>query len=376
MIYDVIVLGIGGMGSAAAFELARRGRRVLGLERFGLGHDRGSSHGRTRVIRKAYFEHPDYVPLLHRSYQRWYELEQRRGKHLLTECGCLSLGPADGELVAGVRRAAAEHKLPLENFTAAELRRAYPQFRFDDSVVGAFERVAGYLDVEQCVLSYAEEAQLLGADLRENEPAVSWTANSSGVTVRTERHTYNALKLVVCAGSWSSSLLADLKVPLKPTRQTLFWFDPLDAAALRRDVFPIYLTDTPQGMFYGFPVVDSTGAKVALHAPGEAVTDPSAVNREVKPGEEAGCRAFLERHIPQAAGELKSSKVCLYTYSPDGHFIIDVHPAHSNVCVAAGFSGHGFKFASVVGEILADLADKGRTDLPIDMFRIGRFGGK
>src|SRR5579871_1638895 len=163
--YDVIVLGLGGMGSATAFELARRGRRVLGLEQFQPGHDRGSSHGHTRVIRKAYYEHPDYVPLLHRTYARWYDLEQRRGQHLLTECGCLSIGPPDGELVAGVRRAAREHRLPVEDLSAADLRRRFPALRFGDDQEAVLEPQAGFLYVEECVRAYAEEARRLGAEL-------------------------------------------------------------------------------------------------------------------------------------------------------------------------------------------------------------------
>jgi sarcosine oxidase len=371
--YDVIVLGLGGMGSSVAFELARRGRRVLGLEQYCLGHDRGSSHGQTRIIRKAYFEHPNYVPLLHRAYERWYDLEQLQGKRLFTECGCLSIGTPDGTLVAGVRRAAAEHKLPVENLPAAELRRRFPAFRFGDDYVGVFERAAGFLQVEDCVVGYAEEARKLGADLRFDTAALSWQAAGSGVVVRTENQEFAADRLVITAGAWAGRVLADLGLPLTVRRKALLWYATGQQRLYRRDVFPVYLTDSPQGTYYGFPVVDASGHKVARHDGGQVVRDPASVDRTVTAADEADCRAFLDMHLPGVDGLLSSSRICLYTLTPDEHFAIGVHPHHAQVSIAAGFSGHGFKFASVVGKILADLAERGTTDLPIDMFRLTRF---
>jgi sarcosine oxidase len=371
--YDVIILGIGGMGAATAFELARRGRRVLGLEQFDLGHDRGSSHGQTRIIRKAYYEHPNYVPLLRRAYQHWYDLEQRQGRHLFTECGCLSIGRLDGELVNGVRRSAAEHGLAVENLSADELRRRYPALRFGDEYAGVLERDAGFLYVEHCVVAHVEEAIRLGAELRPNEPVRSWEAMAGGVTVRTEGGTYTAERLIVTAGSWAGRMLADLGLPLTVRRKVLLWYATSDDRLFRRDVFPIYLAELPEGFYYGFPVIDGIGHKVARHDGGAVVPDPSQVDRTVTPADEEDCRQFLARHLPAAAGPLRHSRVCLYTLTPDHHFIIDRHPRHANVVIAAGFSGHGFKFTPAVGEILADLAEHGRTDLPIDMFRLGRF---
>ena len=371
--YDVIVLGLGGMGTAAAFELARRGRRVLGLEQFQPGHDRGSSHGHTRVIRKAYYEHPDYVPLLHRTFTRWYDLEQRCGQHLLTECGCLSIGPPDGELVAGVRRAAIEHHLPVEDLSAAELRRRFPALRFGDDEVAVLEPQAGFLYVEDCVRAYANEARRLGADLHGDEPAVSWKAAAGGVQVQTRQHTYSADRLVITAGAWAGAVLGGLGLPLKVLRKVLFWFGTAGDQLLRRDVFPIYMAETPGGFYYGFPVLDPAGHKVARHDGGEPVADAAAVNRTVHAAEEADCRAFLRAHLPVVDGPRRQDKVCLYTMTPDQHFILDLHPAHPQVAIAAGFSGHGFKFAAVVGEILADLVEHGRTDLPIGRFRLARF---
>jgi len=371
--FDVIVLGLGGMGTAAAAELARRGRRVLGLEQFNIAHDRGSSHGQTRIIRKAYYEHPCYVPLLHRAYERWYDLEQRQGKHLFTTCGLLSIGAPESELVSGVRRSAAEHALPVDHLSADDLRRRFPQFRYGYDVAGILEKEAGFLYVEDCVRAHAEEARRLGATLHHNEPVVSWEATATGVTVQTAGRQYHAARLVITAGAWASRVLADLGLPLTVRRKALLWLATADDQRFRRDVFPLFMSEQPTGFYYGFPVLDGHGLKVARHDGGLIVDDPAAVDRSLNAEDEHDIRTFLSSHLPEVNGPVRHAKICLYTLTPDQHFILDVHPAHPHVALAAGFSGHGFKFASAVGEILADLADRGTTSLPIDMFRLGRF---
>ena len=372
--YDVIVLGVGGMGSAAAFELARRGRRVLGLEQFALGHDRGSSHGHTRIIRKAYYEHPDYVPLVLRAYERWRDLERRCGRTLLTECGCLSIGRPDGELIAGVRESAGLHRLEIEDLDAAALRRRFPAFQFDDEQVGVLEPSAGFLYVDDCVRAARRGGATLGATIRDNEAVVSWKAEGAGVAVETTAGRYGAGRLVVTAGPWAGRVLADLGLPLTVMRQVVFWFGTQDDAAFRREVFPTFIAETPEGDYYGLPALNADGLKVARHYGAPELRDPSEVARAVTDDDEAPVRRFLRAHLPSADGPRRRASVCVYTLTPDRHFLIDVHPRHPQVVFAAGFSGHGFKFASVVGEILADLADDGRTDLPIDMFRLSRFG--
>jgi sarcosine oxidase len=373
--YDVIVIGVGGMGSATAFELARRGRRVLALEQFTVGHDLGSSHSHTRIIRKAYYEHPDYVPLVRRAYERWYDLEQRVGKHLLTECPCLSIGLTGCELLEGVLRSSGEHRLPVEQLSSQELSRHFPQFRFGDEYSGVLERSAGFLYVDECVRAHAEAARQLGAEIHEGEPVLGWDATGQEVHVRTATHSYQGARLVITAGPWASQLLLRFGADLTVMRQVAFWFGTRDDRAFARDVFPVFLADTPNGTFYGLPALDSFGLKVAQHYGAPELRTPNAVDRSIRAEDEAPLRSFLKKHLPAVDGGRRHASVCIYTLTPDRHFILDVHPEHTNVAIAAGFSGHGFKFSSVVGEIMADLAEKGRTDLPIERFRLARFVG-
>ncbi len=367
--FDTIVLGVGGMGSATLFELAQRGRRVLGLEQFALGHDRGSSHGHTRIIRKAYYEHPDYVPLVERAFERWHDLEKRTGQRLLTACPCLSLGQLDCELIAGVRRSAAEHRLPIETLSAPELRDRYPMFRFGAGEVGVVENSAGFLFVEECVAAHIAEARRLGAVIHDNEEVLTWEVHGDTVTVQTTRLRYTAARLVLTAGPWAGRLLGHLGVALRVMRQVVFWIGTTNDDKVRPDVFPIYIADTPEGYFYGLPALDTYGVKVAQHYGADELTDPTQVERSVTADDETNVRRFLRAHLPDVDGPTRRSSVCIYTLTPDRHFLIDVHPGYPQIVFAAGFSGHGFKFASVVGEILADLCDAGRTSLPISLFR-------
>lgn len=368
---DVIVIGVGGMGSAACFELARRGARVVGLEQFPLAHSRGSSHGRTRIIRTAYYEHPDYVPLLRRAWERWYELEQLAGRHLLTECPCLMVGPEKGEVVTGVRAAAQAHSLAVESLTAAEVNQRYP-FRFPDDYAGVLEHAAGVLAVEECVRAHGLAALSEGVDLRVEEAVRSWSARGDGVEVVTDRGTYHAGRLVVTAGAWATQLLADLGVPLTVMRQVQTWFRT-DPQLVRRDRFPIFLADVPGGPFYGLPATDADGVKVARHYGAPDLPDPSGVDWQTSPADIAPTDAFLREYSTLPRREPSRAEACMYTLTPDRHFVIDRHPLHPQVSVACGFSGHGFKFAPVVGEVMADLALTGKTAHPIGRFAANRF---
>jgi sarcosine oxidase len=365
--YDAIVIGCGGMGSAALFELARRGWRVLGLEQFPAVHDRGSSHGHTRVIRTAYYEHPDYVPILRRAWDRWYELEQLAEKPLLVETGCLSIGPTDGELVSGVRAAARLHGLALE-------AREPAPFHVPTGYACDYEAKAGYLMVEDCVRAHLERAVAAGAELRTEEPVRDWRAEGDGLAVRTDHDTYHCAKLVVTAGAWATRLLADLGVPLAVMRQVMLWFEPREPARFRRDRFPVFLYEHAQGAFYGMPMIDGRGVKIARHYGEPELSSPDGVDWTTTDADELPVRAFLNACLAAPFGRCTTRQVCQYTLTPDRHFVIDRHSANRNVVVAAGFSGHGFKFAPVVGEMLADLAETGTTRWPIDFLRATRFG--
>jgi sarcosine oxidase len=372
MTFDVIVIGLGGMGTAACLELARRGVRVLGLEQFSLGHDRGSSHGSTRIIRTAYYEHPDYVPLARRAFQGWYDLEQQSGEHLLTECPCLCLGTADSEVVTGVLRAAEEHQLPVERLASDEVARRFPAFRPQPDWAGVLERSAGFLAVDRCVRVQAEQAVVAGAQILQDETVVGWKEEGSEILVKTTTDTYCAGRLVVTAGPWTAGLLARFGLPLTVMRQVPMWFGVTQPQLFRRDAFPIFLAETSQGAFYGLPAIDANGVKIARHYGAPELSGPEKIAREVTEEDIAPVRTFLRSHLPGADGSVRRASTCIYTLSPDRHFVIGALPG-SPVVIAAGFSGHGFKFAPTVGAILADLTLDGHTTLPIALFRPDRF---
>jgi sarcosine oxidase len=371
--YDAIVLGLGGMGSAAAYHLARRGARVLGLEQFGIAHDQGSSHGKTRVIRQAYYEGPDYVPLLLRAYDLWHALEREAGASLLTTTGALYVGAREVAHIAGAELSARTHHIPYEMLTPEEIRARYPVLRPREGTVGLYEFKAGILVPEQCVAAHADLARRSGADLRTDESVVSWSAGGDGVAVRTSRGAYEGGRLVVAAGPWTTQVLRDLALPIRVERVVLYWFEPL----ARRDELarlPIYGWDVGEVHAYGFPYLEEQGVKVAFHQVFQEVTTPQTIRRTVGEDEKTRMRDFLADFVPDAAGPITAAKTCMYSNTPDSHFIIDRHPAFDRVVFAAGFSGHGFKFCPVVGEVLADLALRGETDLPIKMFGLARFG--
>jgi sarcosine oxidase len=371
--FDTIVLGVGAMGSAACFELARRGRRVLGLEQYPLVHARGSSHGQTRIIRTAYAEHPDYVPLAKRAFERWYELERLTGRHLLTECPCLNAGVPGSELVEGVRTSVRQHGLPAEELTGDEMNRRFPAFCFPPEYSGVVEEAAGFLYVEDCVRAHIDAALGHGAIIHAEEPVREWKVVGRGVSVVTDRRTYSAASLVIAAGAWATQLLANLAVPLAVMRQVLLWFDPGPRAELfQRNRFPVFIADVPGGPIYGLPALDSYGLKVARHYGAPELPSPDGVNWDATPQDQEPVRPLLDAYVP-GLGACTRGQVCMYTVSPDKHFVIDVHPEYSQVCVACGFSGHGFKFASAVGEVLADLAERGATRHPIGLFSAKRF---
>jgi sarcosine oxidase len=371
--YDVIVLGTGGVGSAAAYRLARRGAKVLGIDQFPGGHDRGSSHGETRVIRQAYFEHPDYVPLLLRAYELWRELEQESGTDLLHQVGLLQVGPPEGFVVRGVLEAAQLHGLKVEPLTADEVPRRFSGLRAAEGSMGVFEPAAGYLKVERCVLAHLAAARQCGAEFQFGVTAREWHADGSGVRLVTDQGEFSTSKLVITAGPWAPQLLADLGVPLVVRRKHLYWFPTSDRSYHEGGGCPTYLYELPHGVFYGFPQIDELGVKVAEHSGGAIVDNPTNDARPLDPADLARVESFLAQYLPGVGRPMQRRSVCFYTMSPDEHFLVDRHPHQENVFFVAGLSGHGFKFTSVLGEALADLALNGKTKLPIEFLGLHRF---
>jgi len=374
MRYDVIVFGLGAMGSAAAMHLAARGRKVLGIDQFRPPHDQGSSHGGTRMIRQGYGEGADYIPLVLRAYELWEELEREAGTKLLFVTGGLILGPADGM----VRRAAAaadRHAIPYEVLSGSETNQRFPAIVPLAGDVALLETRAGYLLPEACVRAHLQRAATLGAELRFDEPVVSWTADAGGVQVRTAQSTYTAERLVIAAGPWAQQALGNV-VPLRVTRQVMAWIRPrgrIDAFLPGR--LPVFLSECEDGRpAYGFPAVDGAagGVKAAVHGSEETCT-PETVDRGIRESDRAEILRKVSLRMPALAGEIVKAQICLYTMTPDEHFVIGLHPEYPAVSIACGFSGHGFKFATVVGEILADLAIEGETRHPIGMFSPLRF---
>ena len=375
MIYDAIVAGLGGMGSATAYQLAGRGKRVLGLEKFHPAHDRGSSHGRSRIIRQAYFEDPAYVPLLLRAYELWERLERDTDQELMTLTGGLMIGRRESELVSGSVRSAEEHGLPYELLDADEIRERFPPFSPDPGTVALYEKKAGFVRPEETVRAHLDRADALGADLRFEEPILSWEALGNGVRVETPEGSYEAERLVITPGAWAPQVLGDLDLPLEVERQVMYWFEPKNGREpFLPDRFPIYIWEPDDGnWFYGFPVQDDErGVKAAFYRAGGVLTTPETVDREVHDEEIDFLRAYLAEYLPDLASRCVDARACMYTNTPDLHFVISLHPELEQVAIACGFSGHGYKFCSVVGEILADLATEGSTRHPINLFSPAR----
>jgi sarcosine oxidase len=391
-VYDAIVVGLGAHGSATVAELARRGAKVLGIERFERGHAKGSFVGKSRIIRLAYFEHPDYVPLLRRAWERWLDLERETGAKLLHQTGGLYAGAVGSEIVTGSLRSAREHGLAHETLTTDDLRRRFPWLRVDDGMVGLFEEQAGYLVPEACIEAHLQVAERNGAELHFGDGVDDWYKDGSAFGVHTSSGARDtAAHVVLTPGAWLPGLLPDVALPLAVERVPLFWFEPAKAEPFR-DI-PVYIVETDEGSYYGFPYLEGQGLKVARHGSGESlpvrrtstktpggwemttlsIPDPDRLDRSVRPGDDERVRRFVRRYLPEGEGPLRESVVCMYTKTPDEHFVIDTLPNLPAVAYASACSGHGFKFGSVVGEILADLALTGRTAHPIGFLSASRF---
>jgi sarcosine oxidase len=361
------------MGSATLYHLARRGLRVLGLERFDLIHEYGSSHGLTRIIRLAYWEHPTYVALLRRSYELWRELERAAGERLLHITGGIDAGPSGSPIFEGALSSSRMHGLPHEVMDGAELHRRFPGYCLPKEIQCLFQPDAGFLLPERCNVAHVSQALAHGAEVRFREPVLEWDVRAGQVLVGTQRGLYQANRLVIAAGPWAAKLVPGLKELAVPERQVLAWLQPTRPEYFEPAVFPVFYIEVEEGRYYGFPRFLVPGFKFGkYHHLGERV-EADTVNREPNPRDEELLRSFARRYFPDGAGPTLMLKGCLFTNSPDGHFSLDLHPDYPEVAIAAGFSGHGYKFCSVVGEIMADLAEKRETRHDIGFFGLKRF---
>ncbi len=373
--YDAIVIGVGGVGSATAYYLARRGKRVLALERYDIPNEMGSSHGYTRIIRLAYYEHPSYVYLLRRAYELWRDIEQRAGEQLLYITGSIDAGPPDSWVFKGSWQSCKIHDLPHEVLDGAELRRRFPGYQLPKDTLAVWQPDGGFLMPERCIVSYVTTAQAHGAEIHGREKVLGWEPHAGGVRVTTERATYEADTLVVSAGSWVAKLLPFLNGLAVPERQVLAWLQPYQPELFMPGKFPVFNLLVEEGRYYGFPTFSVPGFKFGRYHHLEEAIDADEIDREPNVRDEEMLRAFAARYFPDGAGPTMALRTCLFTNTPDHHFIIDLHPEYPQVVFASPCSGHGFKFVSVLGEIMADLADRGETRHDIELFRLARLKG-
>jgi sarcosine oxidase len=373
--YNAIVIGLGAMGSATLYHLARRGWRVLGIEQLTPANELGSSHGDSRIIREMYFENPLYVPLVQRAYELWRELESSTGTKLMTINGGLMIGPADGAIVIGTLRSAREHNLDHEILTPGQTSARYPAFDLSGDLVAVVDPHAGYLDPEACVSAHMSLARTAGAQVKVNERVLSWKPDGEGVRVTTSAGTYTADRLVIAGGPWNNELLRDLHLSLKVERQVVFWLDPAgDASIYATGRFPIYAYEYKAGhICYGFPRTQR-GVKASVMHGGEISNGPDDVRRTVEAGEVEPLRAALRPVLPALSrAKVIESTTCVFTNTSDHDFLIDFHPACPQVLISSPCSGHGFKFSAAIGELQADLLIDGHCRFDISPFRLGRY---
>jgi sarcosine oxidase len=374
--FHAIVVGVGGVGSPTVYELAKRGKRVLGLERFDVPHDMGSSHGHTRIIRLAYYEHPSYVMLLRRAYELWREIQSHVGEQLLHITGSLDAGPSDSWVFKGSLQSCLEHNLPHEVLTGKQIAQRFPGYKLPHETLAVLQPDGGFLVPERCIVSYAEAAQALGAEIHGRERVLEWQPLGERVRVTTDRDVYEADRLVITAGAWNSTLLDCLDGLLEPERQVLAWLQPSRPEYFAAERFPVFNLLVPEGRYYGFPIHRIPGFKFGRYHHLEEFIDPEVIDREPNLRDEQVLRDLAERYFPDGAGPTMTLKSCMFTNTPDHHFIIDLHPRYPQVSFTSPCSGHGFKFASVIGEIMADLAERGETRHNIELFRLDRFTGR
>jgi sarcosine oxidase len=379
--FDVIVAGVGSMGSSACYHLAKRGYKVLGLEQFSISHEYGSHAGQSRIIRKAYFENSAYVPLLTKAYENWKALEEETGTQIYFPTGLVYFGNPDHPFMKGVKQSASLYDIELEKPSPKDASIRFPQFKLPANFETLFEPDAGFLTPENAIRLYARQAAMHEAEIHSNEKVMGWTEDGSGIIVATDKGSYQGKRLIITAGAWTGKIIPQLSKKIKITRQFVAWVNPGNWSDFIMDNFPCWLLadDTMPGCYYGFPILSEDrfgepgGLKMARHYPA-IHTDPDNVNRQISAEDENDLKYVADKYFNHPFHSILAYKICLYANSPDENFIIDKVPGFGEkVVIACGFSGHGFKFASVIGEILADLATEGETNFPIDFLRLGRF---
>lgn len=374
MEYDVIVAGVGGMGSATAAELVARGATVLGLDRAGIPNASGSSHGVNRIIRLAYLEDPRYVPLLRRAFQRWRALEQQLGETILVTTGSVDAGLPDSTTVSGSLESCQVHDLEHELLDAVELNRRYPGYRLPADYAAVYQPDGGFVLSERAIAGYASVALQNGADLHGHEAITSWRPDGTRVVVETASAQYRARSLVITAGAWVAGMLPSLADIAVPERQVLLWSRTMRPERYAVGSFPVFNLEVPEGRYYGFPEFGIPGFKIGRYHHREERVDPDAWDRDrLEPEDEQVLRTAVHAYFPDADGPTLTLKTCMFTNTPDEHFIIDRLPDAPQVVVVSPCSGHGFKFASVIGEVAADLALDGATSHDLDLFKLDRF---
>ena len=367
--YDVAIVGLGAMGSAAAAFLAARGVKVIGIDAYHPAHALGSSHGDSRLIRLGYFEDPSYVPLLQRAYQNWRALEARLRENVLEITGVLQIGLPDSKIVSGTRASCAMHGLAHEVLDRDETARRFPVFQLDQGEIAIFDPQGGYLRPEAAVTGYLKLASNDGAVLHFGERVTSIDHDDAGVTIRSGEGTYRSRKVIVATGSWISELVPELREHAVPIRQVVAWYQPRDSFVTQPRRMPCFLRDEgDEGSYFGFPAIGRDGVKVGRHAHFREAIDPNQPNPPVNDKDTSLLDGFIGKRLPAAAGLRANATTCRYTILPSEDFLLDLAPTSSKIVVASPCSGHGFKFTSVVGEILADLALDGGSKLPIGAF--------
>lgn len=371
--FDAIVVGVGGMGSSAVYHLAQRGLKVLGLDRYDIPNEMGSSHGLTRMIRLAYHEDPSYIPIMQRAYELWHQLENHTGERLLYTTGSIRGGTEDGSMFTGSKEACDIHHLPYEVLDGPEINKRFPGYQLPEDALAIYQPDGGFLLSERCIVAYLAASLEIGAEVHGREQVLGWEPLGDGVRVNTDKDTYTANSLVISAGSWAYKFLPDLAPYAVPERQVLGWFQPSQPKLFQPGAFPVWGLEFEEGRFYGFPSHGVPGFKIGRYNHLYEQVDPDDMDREPNARDEEVLKEFTTRYFPEAAGPTLALKTCLFTNTPDEHFILDRLPDYPQVSIAAGFSGHGFKFCSVVGEIMADLSQHGETRHDLSLFKLDRF---